>query len=193
MVTNPTTEMERTLDPKALTEAHLPLVNHCMRRMRYRYSDMPADTTLRGLATEALWKAALRYDPSHGASFKTFAYYRVMGSLLDARRRQYRSRDTLASVQARKLSDDALLHVKANSVLAPPPDECADRKRRVGGILDAADRVLGTFTLEIVKRHVLEGQSLRGLARALDRSYRTVLRRYKQGLERLRAEWASSS
>ena len=73
------------LDPKALTEAHLPLVRHCMKRARYRYPDMPADTTLQGVAREALWRAALRYDPSHGASFKTYAYYRVMGSLLDAR------------------------------------------------------------------------------------------------------------
>jgi DNA-directed RNA polymerase specialized sigma subunit len=68
------------LDPKALTEAHLPLVRHCMRRARQRFPDMPADTTLQGIAREALWRAALRYDPSRGASFKTYAYYRVMGS-----------------------------------------------------------------------------------------------------------------
>jgi hypothetical protein len=41
---------EPNLDPKALTEAHLPLVKHCMKRARYRYPDMPADTTLQGIA-----------------------------------------------------------------------------------------------------------------------------------------------
>ena len=116
---------QENYDPKALTEAHLPLVWHCMKRARYRYPDIPADTTLQGVAREALWRAALRYDPSCGASFKTYAYYRV----------------------------------------------------------------LGTFTLDVVKRHVLEGESLRALAQSLNVSYRSVLRRYKQGLARLRAEW----
>ncbi len=183
------TGKQENYDPKALTEAHLPLVRHCMKRARYRYPDMPADTTLQGVAREALWRAALRSDPSHGASFKTYAYYRVMGSLLDARRRQYRSRDTLAAAQARKLSDDALLYVKANANMAPPPDEHADKRRKVRTLLDAADRVLGTFTLDVVKRHVLEGESLRALAQSLNVSYRAVLRRYKQGLARIRAEW----
>ena len=181
------------MNPEQLAINHLPLVNHCLKRARSRFPDLPNDTTLQGIAREALWKAALRYEPNHGASFKTYAYYRVMGSLLDARRRQYRSRDTLAAAQARKLSDDALLHVKANANMAPPPDDHADKRRKVRGILDAADRVLGTFTLDVVKRHVLEGQSLRALAQSLNVSYRSVLRRYKQGLARLRAEWGSKA
>ena len=80
-----TAAVEPNLDPKALTEAHLPLVRRCMKRARYRYSDMPADTTLQGVAREALWRAALRYDPSRGASFKTYAYYWVVCALISAR------------------------------------------------------------------------------------------------------------
>jgi RNA polymerase sigma factor (sigma-70 family) len=182
-----------SFDPKILTVTYLPLVRHCMRRARNRFPDMPADTTLQGIATEALWRAALRYDPSRGASFKTYAYYRVMGSLLDARRRQYRSRDTLCAAQAKKVSDDALLYTKAGTKMAPPPDVHADRRRRVRTVLDLADRVLGTLTMDLVKGHVLEGRSLNALARTWKTSYRTVLRRYKQGLARLRVAWEAEA
>ena len=76
-----------TFRAKALARENLDMVDTCLRITRARFHDLPSDDTLRGVGTEALWRAARRYDASKGASFSTYASRRVIGSMRDTRRR----------------------------------------------------------------------------------------------------------
>jgi RNA polymerase sigma factor for flagellar operon FliA len=70
---------------------------------------------LASVGNEALVGAAMRYDPTSGASFSTYAYYRIRGAMLDALRsakpagrRTIRARVRLEQCQAllREASED---------------------------------------------------------------------------------------
>lgn len=70
---------------------------------------------LASIGNEALVGAAMRYDPTSGASFSTYAYYRIRGAMLDALRsarpagrREIRARVRLEQCQAllRQASED---------------------------------------------------------------------------------------
>ncbi len=118
MATNPSTSQKSHRNPEtARAVEYLPLVSECIRTARSRFHDLPGDTTLHGVAREALWRAVLRYDAERGASFRTYAYYRVMGSIRDARRRPYRSRDALDVFTGQRVAEEVLAYSAGTKVL----------------------------------------------------------------------------
>jgi RNA polymerase sigma factor for flagellar operon FliA len=68
----------------ALLQKHLGFVQRLARALA---RDLPASVTIEDLVSAGnvgLLAAAERFDPTRGASFTTFAYYRVRGSMYDA-------------------------------------------------------------------------------------------------------------
>jgi RNA polymerase sigma factor for flagellar operon FliA len=71
----------------SLVEAHLDLPRKVAATIHARCRDHVELDELVALGNAGLAEAAARFDPSQGASFKTFAHYRVQGAMIDALRR----------------------------------------------------------------------------------------------------------
>ncbi|MBI5516924.1 MAG: sigma-70 family RNA polymerase sigma factor [Deltaproteobacteria bacterium] len=71
----------------ALLQKHQGFVQKLARCVAREVPDWITVDELMSAGNEGLLKAAERYDPSRGASFTTWAYYRVRGSMLDFVRR----------------------------------------------------------------------------------------------------------
>ncbi len=71
----------------ALILGHLNLVRHVLGRMSAKLPPRIDLDNLEAAGTLGLVQAANRYEPEHGASFKTFAYTRIRGAIHDELRR----------------------------------------------------------------------------------------------------------
>ncbi len=71
----------------ALVEQHLDLAHKAARLVFPRVREYVELEELISLASVGLAEAAARFDPSGGASFRTFAWYRVHGAVIDGLRR----------------------------------------------------------------------------------------------------------
>lgn len=79
------------LDQKArdqMIQDHMGLVKSLARKIRNRYCPTSEMDELISLGSAGLVQAADRWDPGKGASFSTFAYYRVRGAIIDGLRQQ---------------------------------------------------------------------------------------------------------
>ncbi|MCE9578394.1 MAG: sigma-70 family RNA polymerase sigma factor [Deltaproteobacteria bacterium] len=74
-------------DAASLIEAHLDLARKAARMIYPRVKEHLEFEELVAMGQEGLVEAAARFDPAGGASFKTFAWYRVYGSIMDGLRR----------------------------------------------------------------------------------------------------------
>jgi RNA polymerase sigma factor FliA len=70
-----------------LVEAHLDLAKRAASMIYPRVRDHVEYDELVAYANAGLAEAAQRYEPDRGASFQTFAWYRVQGSIIDGLRR----------------------------------------------------------------------------------------------------------
>jgi RNA polymerase sigma factor for flagellar operon FliA len=70
-----------------LVEAHLDLARKAASMLYPRVKDHVEYDELVAYANSGLAEAAQRFDPTRGASFSTFAWYRVQGAIIDGLRR----------------------------------------------------------------------------------------------------------
>lgn len=68
-------------------ERCLPLVKSITARLRLSHGRGASFDDLYEIGIDGLMQAADRFDPARGASFTTFAYYRIRGAILDSLRR----------------------------------------------------------------------------------------------------------
>jgi RNA polymerase sigma factor for flagellar operon FliA len=71
-----------------LVERHLDIPRRAAKLIYPRVRDHVELDELIALGNAGLAEAASRFDPTRGASFATFAWYRVQGAIVDALRRQ---------------------------------------------------------------------------------------------------------
>jgi RNA polymerase sigma factor for flagellar operon FliA len=76
------------LDRSELAERHLDLAKKAASIYYPRVKSHIGYDDLVAMARLGLTEAASRFDPSKGASFKTYAWYRVQGAILDGLRRE---------------------------------------------------------------------------------------------------------
>ena len=74
-------------DPAALLNEHKSLIHAIARRVRSEVGTHIAVEDLEAFGIQGLLEAHSRFDPSRGARFATFAYYRVRGAMLDGVRK----------------------------------------------------------------------------------------------------------
>lgn len=79
--------MAATVEPAQLIEQHLELPRKAARMLYPRVRDHIEFDELVALGNAGLAEAAGRYDPTLGASFSTFAWYRVHGAIIDGLRK----------------------------------------------------------------------------------------------------------
>jgi RNA polymerase sigma factor FliA len=181
-----------------LVENHLPLVRHLAARMIHRVRPYVEKDDLIAIGTEALLRAAERFDPSRGVSFGTFAYLRVRGAMCESigavgplsrgmmrRRRGRPERRVLPAV----LQFDETEPPRTGAALR---DLCEaltsaiDASRltpRLGvalGALDDRDR-------QLILRHYFAGDTLDEIGRDMGHSRSWASRIHTRALARLRA------
>ena len=94
-----------------LVEAHLDVVRKAAAMIYPRVRDHVEFDELVSLGNAGLAEAASRYDPSHGASFATFAWYRVQGAMVDGLRKMTTlPRRTWAKLVALRATAEYLEH-----------------------------------------------------------------------------------
>jgi len=92
-----------------LVESHLELSRRAAGAIYPRVRDHIEFDELLALANAGLAEAASRYDPARGATFATFAWYRVQGSIIDGLRRATTlPRRTWAKLVALRAASDYL-------------------------------------------------------------------------------------
>jgi RNA polymerase sigma factor (sigma-70 family) len=129
-----------TLSPAArarLIEEHINLPHllalHRVPREHPAFDDLEADGYV-GLA-----KAADKYDPTRGASFKTFAWHRITGEMLDGARRLVRQAHTDAPLR-RRASGSKLAATAPCTPSWADADPTVPRRRPTFVSLDEADQ-----------------------------------------------------
>lgn len=153
-------------------------------------------------ALEALWQAARRYRPDCGATFPTWARYRIAGAVRDVQRskddlsRHYRAQEARAELNERSaavarrqravrrpLSLDVLTGdgLSAHEVVASPePDPLDDIDLRQ---IVASAHLTGR-QLEAITRH-LDGQSVHQIAHDLGTTVAVVYQHFYQAKKHL--------
>ncbi|MBP6632967.1 MAG: sigma-70 family RNA polymerase sigma factor, partial [Kofleriaceae bacterium] len=98
-------------DRDALIAAHLELPKKAASMLYPRVRDYVEYDELVAMGNAGLAEAAGRYDPSRGASFSTFAWYRVYGAIVDGLRRSSTlPRRTWAKLVALRAAGEYLEH-----------------------------------------------------------------------------------
>lgn len=104
-------ELPTTLQGTArkLVESHLHLVESIARSVAHEIPKISSLSELVSLGRVGLVEAGIRYDPRLGASFSTFASYRVRGAILDGiRRLMPLSRDEWRKLQFQQKANEYL-------------------------------------------------------------------------------------
>jgi RNA polymerase sigma factor FliA len=168
------------------------------------------------LAAAGLAEAAVRFDPARGASFATFAWYRVRGTIIDGLRRSTQlPRRTWARLLALRAASDhpeppgeaergaahPIAAVQTMYLLsldalrdrgfdaagdAPAPSDGLDRARTAARLRDAIAR-LPDNQRAIVTKHYFEGKNLLEAGAELGLSKSWASRLHAQAVARLRA------
>lgn len=115
-----------------LVVAHLGYAKSLARELVREFGSAPGFDDMDAAAQKGLFEAAERFDPTRGASFKTFSYYRIRGSVLDLLRAYYQQnpwkRASKALLRAAAAVDDVVEHHLGARPSAPK-----------GSLEDAAD------------------------------------------------------
>lgn len=114
-----------------LVEKNLDVARRAAKMIHPRVRDHVEFDDVLGLANAGLAEAALRFDPDRGASFATFAWYRVQGAIVDGLRKSSTlPRRVWARLVALRAASDYLEHraereAGARKTGAKPPEAAA--------------------------------------------------------------------
>ncbi|EDM78568.1 RNA polymerase sigma factor, FliA/WhiG/SigD family protein [Plesiocystis pacifica SIR-1] len=115
----------------ARVEAHTQLVERLARALSRQLRALSVEE-LESVGNEALVVAAMRFDPSAGASFSTFAHYRIRGAMIDAVRKRS---------PGRRRKQRAIQRLEATQLLMRQAAEDRGAKRAGGGRESLEQRV----------------------------------------------------
>ena len=76
-------QQSRQCDQEKWILSHLPLVKHIVKRLMYNLGGKVERDDLVSAGTVGLVKAAQSFDPARGVEFKTYAYIRIRGAVID--------------------------------------------------------------------------------------------------------------
>jgi len=124
-----------------LVEQHLSLVNAIAAKLKRTLGRAIEFEDLVAYGTKGLLEAAERFDPTQGASFSTFAYYRVRGSMLDGLRTMgWYSRADYARYRAEERANEYLQNQSERETAGK---EAGAGKPDAGTELESIAQILG--------------------------------------------------
>lgn len=178
-----------TRDADDLVARHVELARRAAGRIYPRVRGLVSFDELRALANAGLAEAAGRYDPGRGATFATFAWYRIHGAIFDGLRRssQRRAAAPPALPPPRMVSLEALRERGFDAAGdAPGPADDLDGARRATRLRVAIAR-LPDRPRALVTKHYFEGKSLLEAGAELGMSKSWASRLHAQAVDQLRA------
>jgi RNA polymerase sigma factor (sigma-70 family) len=165
----------------AITQAFTPLIRSCIRQ--YHVASVAGRADLEQEAFLGLHEALTKYDPARGVTLAGFVRWRIIGAILDARRkwfRQCRGHDACpGTAEARHIS---VLRTKAPLAAANSASddvEFEDLFNAVGRCLSAREKL-------IVRMMVLDGKTCRQIGRCIGLHHARVGQVYRNAIETLR-------
>jgi RNA polymerase sigma factor for flagellar operon FliA len=127
----------------ALVERHMHLVYSIAAKLQRRLGKTMEPGDLVAYGTQGLIEAAKKYDPSQGAAFGTFAYYRIRGAMFDGMRAMaWYSRSDYARFRAEERENEYLASAAdrdAAERVSRPSSASADK----GELLEEIAEILG--------------------------------------------------
>jgi len=178
------TDSHRDVVAHDLIARHLELARRAAGMVYPRVRGRVSFDELRALANAGLAEAADRYDPGRGATFATFAWYRIHGAIRDGLRASSQRR---AAAPPAVVSLDSLRDRGFDAAGdAPGPGDGLDRARRAAR-LRVAIAQLPDRPRELVTKHYFEGKSLLEAGAELGVSKSWASRLHAQAVGRLRA------
>jgi RNA polymerase sigma factor for flagellar operon FliA len=172
-------------DAEQLVAHHLELARRAAGRIYPRVRGLVSFDELRALANAGLAEAAERYDPGRGATFATFAWYRIHGAMFDGLRRSSQRR--AAAPPPRVMSLEALRDRGFDAAGdGPDPADDLDGARRAARLRVAIAR-LPDKPRALVTKHYFEGKSLLEAGAELGVSKSWASRLHAQAVDQLRA------
>jgi RNA polymerase sigma factor for flagellar operon FliA len=124
-----------------LVEEHLHLVHAIAAKLRGRLGKTMEPGDLVAYGTKGLIEAAQRFDPKYGASFSTFAHYRIRGAMYDGMRTMgWYSRSDCARFRAEERAGEYLAAAAEREVAergtAPAQTATADKAEALEAIAE---------------------------------------------------------
>lgn len=169
--------MTEPLDPQqrdALIAAHAGLVRRVARNIS---RDVPRHVTVDDLISYGqlgLLDAASRYDPTRGAAFSTFAYYRIRGSMFDQVRKDQGQDPVLRARMGARAAVDDLIEQRAAE--GPASADALDAARALSGLLeDAATALLLEETAAAMRPEPIPSPEEAAMVRDTARDIREAL------------------
>jgi RNA polymerase sigma factor for flagellar operon FliA len=138
-------DARRQMEEKWILD-HLPLVRHVVQKISGHLSPRVDVEDLVSAGTLGLVKAARAFDPARDAEFKTYAYIRIKGSVIDELRGQSFVPATVHH-EIRRVQEAYRSHVSAHG--APPSDE-----QLAAGLGISAEQLYRTL-MEARRQHFL--------------------------------------
>jgi RNA polymerase sigma factor for flagellar operon FliA len=119
------------MTPHALVTAHLSLVRTIATTLRRSLLTGASPEDLESDGYVGLCEAAQRYEEGSGATFSTFAYYRIRGAMVDGYRKEMGGR----GVRLERVSLSELPDAPSES---PDPEAEVDHRRQLVAVAEAA-------------------------------------------------------
>jgi|GEM_PF-5333594 len=181
----------RTSDRVRLIAEHIHLPDQILARRRRsndpHFDDMRADGYI------GLLKAATRFDPARGTSFKTFAWHRVDGSIRDGAKK-FLGRRTVAALIGEDTADEAsrkptfVEYSEAHALQSnhvPSLEEVIDQRRAAARLREHLSR-LPKREQQIAKSHYFAGKTIQETAAEIGYNEFNTSRFHRQMLRQLR-------
>lgn len=174
-------------DRRALAEQYMPYVRSIAGKIKKTVAKEIEFEDLVEYGMIGLLEAADRFDPSHGANFMTFAYYRIRGAIYDGLRGMgWMSRSEYAKARFEERANEYLAEVAhAEEAGAAPPENpfehaVADLAQAVQGLAAVYITTIdGTEGLQIKDEKAVAEESL-GLAQARQLVRQTITKLSEQ-------------
>ena len=154
----PKAAQEKPLDKRALTEQYMPYVRSIAGKIKKTVAKEIDFEDLVEYGMIGLLEAADRYDPSHGANFMTFAYYRIRGAIYDGLRGMgWMSRSEYAKARFEERANEYLAEVAhAEESGEAPPENPFEH-----AVQDLAEAVQGLAAVYITTIDGAEGMRIK--------------------------------
>lgn len=187
-------ELGRALEPDELVRRHIFLVHAIAKKAHRHFAGRVDYDELVALGSEGLVEASRRYDPSAGASFKTFAYYRIRGAMFDGvgaiaplPRSVYRRRRCAATTETTARTAPC-----APAELASEEDPAAEvQRQQVRALLERAIASLPEDKQHLVRACYFGGATLLDAGKQIGISKSWACRMHSKALQELRIALAN--
>jgi RNA polymerase sigma factor FliA len=148
----------KPVDRRALAEQYMPYVRSIAGKIKKTIAKEIDFEDLVEYGMIGLLEAADRYDPSHGANFMTFAYYRIRGAIYDGLRGMgWMSRSEYARARFEERANEYLAEVaQAEEAGEAPPDNPFEH-----AVQDLAEAVQGLAAVYITTIDGTEGLQIK--------------------------------